>query len=110
MFSILIFDQKLCSKTARFFTRFKILHAVGLALYNQINTISMLNRSTACTEAVNIFYFLPQDWSKEPWNGGCPVAIMSPGGLTLYGNKAMKEPLYRLVSKYQVSILAFNIS
>lgn len=37
-----------------------------------------------------------KDWSKEPWNGGCPVSVMAPGGLTTYGVKALREPFQRI--------------
>ena len=42
-----------------------------------------------------LFIVFGQDWSKEPWNGGCPVSMMGPGGLTTYGCKALREPFHR---------------
>ena len=35
-----------------------------------------------------------QDWSKEAWNGGCPVNVMVPGAMTNYGD-CLREPFLR---------------
>eukprot|EP00794_Sanderia_malayensis_P003686 gene3686-4203_t len=37
-----------------------------------------------------------KDWSKEPWNGGCPVSLMSPGSMTTYGLNTLREPFHRI--------------
>ena len=39
--------------------------------------------------------FAVKDWSKEVWNGGCPVNYSSPGTLSVYGN-CLKDPFGRI--------------
>ena len=35
-----------------------------------------------------------KDWSKEKWNGGCPVNVMVPGAVINYGD-CLREPFHR---------------
>ena len=39
--------------------------------------------------------YLEQDWSSEPWTGGCPVASFAPGGVTSFAD-AWRAPVGRL--------------
>lgn len=36
-----------------------------------------------------------KDWSKEKWNGGCPVNVMVPGAVINYGD-CLREPFHRV--------------
>lgn len=46
-------------------------------------------------EAEHPLDFRLKDWSKESWNGGCPVSVMVPGALTNYGD-CLREPFLRI--------------
>jgi len=35
-----------------------------------------------------------KDWSRETWNGGCPVNVMVPGAVINYGD-CLREPFHR---------------
>ena len=39
-------------------------------------------------------FFPTQDWGKEPYNGGCPVNVMSPGAIS-YFYDGLTQPLDR---------------
>ncbi|XP_028406743.1 probable flavin-containing monoamine oxidase A [Dendronephthya gigantea] len=46
-------------------------------------------------EAENYLDFGIKDWSKEAWNGGCPVNYTTPGTLSIYGD-CLKNPFGRI--------------
>lgn len=46
-------------------------------------------------KAENYLDFIIKDWSKEPWNGGCPINYVTPGALSIYGH-CLKEPFERV--------------
>jgi monoamine oxidase len=39
--------------------------------------------------------YVEQDWSTEPWTGGCPTGTMAPGVMSIYG-PALRAPVGRL--------------
>lgn len=46
-------------------------------------------------EALDPIQYLDKDWSKEPYNGGCPVNVMRPRAL-LYFHHALKQQFGRI--------------
>jgi len=52
---------------------------------------TLLRRAEALTprEVVEI------NWSAEPWNRGCPVAVLGPGTLTEFGD-VLRRPVGRI--------------
>jgi len=46
-------------------------------------------------EAEHPLDFCVKDWSKETWNGGCPVDVMVPGAVINYGD-CLREPFLRI--------------
>jgi monoamine oxidase len=39
--------------------------------------------------------YLEQDWTAEPWTGGCSAGFTTPGALSRYG-PALREPIGRI--------------
>lgn len=46
-------------------------------------------------EAEHPLDFCVKDWSKEEWNGGCPVNVMVPGAVINYGD-CLRQPFLRV--------------
>ncbi|CAB3996835.1 probable flavin-containing monoamine oxidase A, partial [Paramuricea clavata] len=46
-------------------------------------------------QAESYLDFAIKDWSKEVWNGGCPVNYTTPGTLSVYGD-CLKDPFGRI--------------
>uniref|UniRef100_A0A3B1JPZ4 Amine oxidase n=1 Tax=Astyanax mexicanus TaxID=7994 RepID=A0A3B1JPZ4_ASTMX len=46
-------------------------------------------------EATTYIHYQEKDWSKEEYNGGCPVNVMVPGVLTYY-HPALRKPCGRI--------------
>lgn len=50
--------------------------------------------ATLGKEALNVIDYVDKDWSREPYNGGCPVYVMRPRTL-LYYHHALKQQFGR---------------
>jgi len=46
-------------------------------------------------EAEHAIDYFEQDWSAEPWSGGCPVGVMAPGTLSQLG-PTLRQPVGRI--------------
>ena len=57
-------------------------------------TLSALARAFG-PEAARPTDFVEQDWSTEPWSGGCPVGYLAPGVLTTFAS-ALRAPCGRV--------------
>lgn len=70
----------------------------------QWSTVMDKNKREAILKALKLYFgeeaekpidFTIKDWSKEAWNGGCPVNVMVPGAMTNYGD-CLREPFLRV--------------
>lgn len=46
--------------------------------------IQSLSDHFSCTELLTPVEYREKDWSKETYNGGCPVDIVTPGAMKYY--------------------------
>jgi monoamine oxidase len=45
--------------------------------------------------ALSPVHYIEQNWSAEPWSGGCPVGVVGAGVLTSFG-ESLREPVGRI--------------
>ncbi len=46
-------------------------------------------------QALNATNYIEHDWSEDPWTRGCPVGVMAPGVLSMYG-PSLRAPIGRI--------------
>ena len=54
-----------------------------------------LRRTSSVHEALTPIEYVEQDWTKEPWTKGSPIAAPTPGTITSFGS-TIREPVGRI--------------